>query len=139
MNNLERAKRILREGNYTLALACDDEVITSTERGVKPLLQLLGEGRAVCGASAADRVVGKAAAMLYVLLGVKEVYADVMSELAREVLTAHGIDCYCETVTERIINRSGDGFCPMETAVASVSDPNEALLAIKAKIAQMRK
>lgn len=55
-------------------------MLTSTERGVKPLLQWLDGENSVKGFSAVDKVVGRAAAFLYVLLEVKEVYAGVMSE-----------------------------------------------------------
>lgn len=137
MNDLEHAKSLLEEGNYTLALVKGDEIITSFERGVKPLLDLLEGGKETCGFSAADRVVGKAAALLYVLLGVKAVYANVVSTLAEEVLLGHGIAVKVQTRTERIINRAGNGFCPMETAVENISDPTEAYRAIKAKLATL--
>ena len=137
MNDLEHAKSLLEEGNFTLALVKGDEIITSFERGVRPLLDLLDGGRDLCGFSAADRVVGKAAALLYVLLGVKAVYANVVSTLAEEVLLGHGIAVEAQTRTERIINRAGNGFCPMETAVENISDPTEAYRAIKAKLKEM--
>ncbi len=137
MNDLEHAKSLLEEGDYTFALVKGDEIITSFERGVRPLLDLLDGGRELCGFSAADRVVGKAAALLYVLLGVKAVYANVVSTLAEEVLLGHGIAVEAQTRTERIINRAGNGFCPMETAVENISDPMEAYRAIKAKLATL--
>ncbi len=135
MNDLEHAKSLLEDGSYTLALVKGGETITSYERGVKPLLGLLGGGKDLRGFSAADRVVGKAAAFLYVLLGVQTVYANVISTLAEGVLRGHGIAVGAQTRTERILNRAGDGFCPMETAVENISDPTEAYRAIKAKLA----
>lgn len=139
MNDLARAKSLLREGGYTLVAVNGEETLASTERGVKPLLMLLGEGKNLVGFSAADRVVGKAAAFLYVLLGVKEVYADVLSTLAEGVLRGHGIAVSCQTRTERIVNRAGDGLCPMESAVADIDDAQEALSAIRAPMVRMQK
>ena len=138
MNDLEHAKSLLQEGSFTLALVKREETITSYERGVKPLLTLLDEGKDLSGYSSADRVVGKAAAFLYVLLGVKAVYADVLSTLAEGVLRGHGIAVEALTRTERIFNRAKNGFCPMETAVENISDPQSALLAIKAKLKEMK-
>lgn len=138
MNNLQRAKTLLT-GDCTCAVVGDGQEFVSLCSGVAPLLQLLEEGRDVSNHSAADRVVGKAAALLYVLLGVSEVYADVMSAAAQEVFRSHGIACSCETLTERIEGRAGDGFCPMETAVWDISDPAEGLHAIRQKLAEMRK
>ena len=138
MNDLEHAKSLLEDGSYTLALVKGGETITSYERGVKPLLGLLDEGKDLRGFSAADRVVGKAAAFLYVLLGVQTVYANVISTLAEGVLRGHGIAVEAQTRTERILNRAGDGFCPMETAVENISVPTEAYRAIKAKLKEMK-
>lgn len=67
------------------------------------------------GALIADKVVGKGAAALMICGGVKEVYADVMSRPARELLQAHGVQVTCQTETDRIVNRRGDGLCPVET------------------------
>ena len=43
------------------------------------------------GFAAADRVVGRAAAFLYVLLGAGEIYAGVMSDTAADVLERFGV------------------------------------------------
>ena len=69
-NDLKKAIDILNSGQYTCVLCKDNEIHISTERGVKPLLEWLESGIALKGFSAADKVVGKAAAFLYVLLGV---------------------------------------------------------------------
>lgn len=140
MSDLGRAKDLLHEkATRTLVLVRGERVRFFEERGIKPLLALLGEGADVSLWSAADRVVGRAAAFLYVLLGIKELYADVVSELAMGVLRGHGIHVEAQTVTDRIINRAGDGPCPMESAVENTDDPGEALAAIQAKLASMKK
>ena len=76
--------------------------------------------------SAADKIVGRAAAFLYVLLGVKEVYAEVLSEKARPVFDRYGITVFSGTETEEIINRDKTGICPMEKAVENTENPEEA-------------
>ncbi len=86
MTDLERAKSLLSGSEYTCVLCLDDMTFTSTANGIKPLNWWLRDGCRFEGFSAADRVVGRAAAFLYVLLGVKEVYADVLSESAIGVL-----------------------------------------------------
>ncbi|MBR5527517.1 MAG: DUF1893 domain-containing protein [Clostridia bacterium] len=135
--NLLSAKATLEEQNLTCCLTDGVNVIKSCERGVKPLLQLLDSGTDVSGFSAADKVVGKAAAFLYVLLGVSEVYAFVISQKAADVFEKHGITVYFESCVPAIINRAGDGLCPMETAVGEISDAHIALCAIKEKLAQL--
>lgn len=129
--DMERAIEKLEGGQYTCVLCRGDVMYTSTERGVKPLLGWLDGGVDLKGFSAADKVVGKAAAFLYVLLGVEEVYAHVMSKSAMEVLKEGGIRSQCDLAAQYIINRKGTGRCPMEEAVSEISVPEEALPAIR--------
>lgn len=135
--NLEKAKRILTDGGYTCVICRGEEVHTSTMRGVKPLVDWLNAGTDLRGFSAADKVVGKATAFLYVLLGVKEVHSLVMSAAAFGVLESHGIHASCTRQVPSIINRRGDGPCPFEAAVWEITDPAQALTAIRTKQREM--
>jgi len=116
----------------------DDLVYTTNERGVAPLLNWLDSKLDLTGFSAADRVVGRGAAFLYCLLGVREVYAQVMSHPAAEVLRSHGIGAQADTFVDGIINRKGTGPCPFEAAVLDIRDAREALTAIQNKRRQLR-
>lgn len=136
-NDLTQARGLLDTGDYTCVVCRDGTVHTATERGVKPLLSWLDSGLDLKGFSAADRVVGRATAFLYCLLGVKEVYARVMSRPAADVLASRGIAAQTETLVEGIINRKGTGPCPFEAAVMEIEDAEEALDAIRVKLAQM--
>lgn len=136
MTDIEIAMKEL-EG-HTLALCRDGKVITSDKRGVAPMVDFIREGRELSGYSAADRVVGKAAAALFVKAGIKEVYALTVSESARAFLTANGVAVRWQTLADRIINRAGNGPCPMESAVAGTDDPDEAFDIISAKLDAMR-
>lgn len=136
-HNLTKARALLDSGDYTCVLCRDDAVFTATERGVKPLLNWLDSGLDLQGFSAADRVVGRATAFLYCLLGAKAVYARVMSHPAAEVLTAAGIHNEAGQLVDGIINRRGTGPCPFEAAVMDITDPQDALAAIRKKMEQM--
>lgn len=138
-HNMHKAREFLNTGNYTCVVCRGDTVHTTTLRGVGPLLSWLDSETDLTGFSAADRVVGRGAAFLYCLLGVKEVYAQVMSLPAAEVLRAHNIHADAELFVEGIINRAGDGPCPFEAAVMDILDAREALVAIRAKRAELRK
>ncbi|MBR5273199.1 MAG: DUF1893 domain-containing protein [Clostridia bacterium] len=131
MSNIIKAKEILNSGKYTCVLVDGDSVYTSTERGVKPLLTWLDDVIYLKGYSAADKVVGKAAAFLYVLLGVEEVYASVISKPSVEVFQTYGIKFSYDTLVDAIKNRTDTGFCPMEQAVKDISSPSNALKAVK--------
>ena len=131
MSDLERAKTILQSGAYTCVLCRDDQVHTSTRRGVAPLLALLDTD--VSGFCAADKVVGKATALLYCLLKVRAVHALVISQAALQVLENSGIAVSWDSRVDHIKNRTGDGRCPMEQATEGIDDPQEALVAILRK------
>ena len=133
----QKAISLLGSGSYTCVLHSGGRVFTATERGVKPLVRFLTEGAPVQGFYAADRVVGKATAYLYVLLGVRAVYAKVMSRGAAAVLEKSGIIVMSDSLVDNIINRQGTGICPFEAAVLQIHDPEEAYRAIREKMTQM--
>lgn len=103
------------------------------------MMKLIGEGKALDGYSAADMIVGKAAAMLFVKAGICAVHGKVMSEAASEYLDAHHNPHSYDKLTEQIINRTGDNICPMEAAVANISDPEEGYKALCVKIKEKMK
>ena len=137
--DLQRARLLLDNGNHTCVLCRDDTVYTSDRRGVAPLLGWLDDRTDLRGFSAADRVVGKATAYLYCLLGVKGVFARVMSRPAAQVLGSHGMKASWEVLVDAIENRQKNGSCPMEYATRDCETPEEALAAIRATLAALQK
>lgn len=137
--NIEKAKALLRGGGYTCVLCRAETVYTSRRRGVRPLLDLLDENKDCRGFAAADRVVGAGAAQLYALLGVREVFAEVISEAGLAILRTHGVAVESETIAPYIVNRAGDGVCPIERAVQGIGDPHAALEEIRKTLSLLRK
>lgn len=133
----QKAISLLESGSYTCVICAGSRCFTATDRGVKPLVRFLAEQAPLHGCYAADRVVGKATAYLYVLLGVRAVYAKVMSRSAAAVLEENGIPVMYDTLADNIINRQGTGICPFEAAVLDIHTPEEAYCAIREKMAQM--
>lgn len=136
MTDLDRARAALP--GHTLALCRGGEVVTSDLRGVMPMLGFLREGRDLSGFCAADRVVGRAAAMLFAKAGVHAVHAEVMSDGAAALLAAHGIDASCDVRTAAIENRQKTGLCPMESAVAGIEDIDAGIAAIRRRAEELR-
>ena len=137
MSDLVRAKEELFLGAHTCVLCQGAEIRVSDCRGVKPLVDFYHSGENFCGWSAADKVVGKATAYLYVLLEIKNLYAAVVSRKAIQVLTEAGIYVECGEVVDYIINRRGDGMCPFEAAVSDAKTPTDAYAIIVEKMRQM--
>lgn len=88
------AKKLMEEDRYTCVICGEGITYFSEESGVRPLMQWTAEKTNVKGCCAADKIVGKAAALLYVGLGVREVYASVMSRRGEETLKKHGIEAF---------------------------------------------
>lgn len=138
MTDLEKAKNILINNNNTCVLVLGDAVYSSSERGVKPLLDFLDSKTNFRGFSAADKTIGAGAAHLYLLLGVKTVWAKVISQSALDILKSKNIKTEYETLVPYIINRRGDGMCPIEKAVKDITNSNEALNAINATLEDLK-
>ncbi len=137
MNNLEKAKDILKNQNKTCVLCNGSTVYTSEKNGISPMLEFLNDKTELKGFSAADKIIGKAAALLFVKSGVTEVFGEVMSRAAVLVLSENGIKYSYDMLTEIIINRSGDGICPMEKTVEDIDNPDEADAALREKLHQL--
>ena len=110
MTDIEKAKEAL--GTHSIALCKNGKVITSDKRGVAPLAEFIWCSTDISGFSAADRVVGKAAAMLMIKAGITEVFALTISENAERLLKSHGVQVSFMTRAGRIMNRDKTGACP---------------------------
>lgn len=137
--DFETKKELLLQEGYTCVMFRDLKVYTTKERGVNPLLQWLDSAESFQGFYSVDKVVGKAAAYLYVLLGISAVYALVVSEAALGVFERFGLEVSYEEKVTVIRNRDNTGFCPMEQSVWDVEDPEIALVAIRKKLEELRK
>ena len=123
VNELERALALLTEGTHTCVLCKNGQLMTSDRRGIAPLLSWLEQGDCLQNASVADKIIGKAAAMLLILGGAKAVYGQVMTHTARDLLEKAGMETAYGDLVQTIINRKGDGPCPMELAVRDLTEP----------------
>ncbi len=125
MTDSEKAKELLEKGNYTLVLVSKDQIETDSLRGVHPLLNRMGKDYS--SYSAADKVIGKGAAFLYILLKIKNVSCHIISKPALEIFRHYGIHVDYEKLVEHIHNHQKDGYCPVEEATSLVETPEEAL------------
>ena len=138
MDNREKAKEILYREGYTCVFHNGEDSYTSTRRGVAPLLQRLDSGKDYSGYSAADKVIGRGAAFLYVLLGIKNIYVKVISRPSLQLLEENGVDVVYDELVEAIRNRDNTGFCPIESCVKGIDTPQNALVRIRERTAQLQ-
>lgn len=123
MLDLSAVKQILLAENFTCVLSDGNEIVTSKERGVKPLVDFILSDKDFSGYVAADKIVGKATALLYANLKISALYAQVTTFDAVEICNKNNIQVEYETLTSKIINRKGDDICPMEKLVLNVESP----------------
>ncbi len=137
MNDLDTAKNLLISGEFTCVICRGELLLTSALRGVKPLVSWYESGVDTLGAYAADKVVGRGAAFLYLLMGVRSVYARLISAPALSLLCENGVVVEYSSCVPNIINRVGDGICPFEAAVLDISEPQAAYVAIRSKMLEL--
>lgn len=140
MTNLELAKQIFESAAYAFVIVRDGQVIaTGTRDGVGELLDAVAQhGDALRGASLADKVVGKAVAMVAVHAGLADVYTPLGSQAAAAVLNANNIPFTAERMVPLIQNKRNDGACPMERLTMPLTEPADAVIALQNFVAQKR-
>lgn len=137
---LHSAIELLHQEDLTCVILGREETLRFRLRGIRPMTDTLqNHPEAICGAYIADRIIGKAAAMLAVAGGAKAVYGEVMSETGLKMLQDHGIEAQYGTLTPAIRNREKTGLCPMEQTVQSLDDPKQALPALLQTLARLTK
>ena len=134
-NNYMNLKEELLDKGYSIIAS---NGYHSNDSGIKPVLMPMNDDiHLFKGLSVADRIIGKASAMLLALSGVSYVYAHVLSEAGRQILEKYGIEYEYGELAEYIVNRKGDGMCPMEMTVKDIDDLEEAYAALKDKVASL--
>jgi hypothetical protein len=137
---IEELKEYLNKDDVVCALSTGDQVITSNLKGVRPWLKWLRECPELLeGAMVADKVVGKAAAMLMVVSKIKTVYTPLISEQALVYLDTQTLDVHYDGTVPYITNNDQSGLCPMETTVLNVTDANEGHRLLMAQVAELMK
>lgn len=120
------------DGCRGVARSGDGRLAVFAHSGVADLFALVTDNPSFLdGASVADRVIGRGAALLLVLGRVAHVYARVISTGALGVLRDAGVDVSYGTLVPHIINRAGTGVCPVEQLTAGTDSSEEAYALIK--------
>jgi hypothetical protein len=134
MSDLDMAKSRLYGEDLTLAVVKNGEVVFETvSHRISGFLGAIEQlGVRLEGASVADRVAGKAVALLCVYAGISEVYTEVLSRKAKVVFEENGIHHEWNELVDNILDLNKSGVCPFEKAAADISDPKAAYKAFKA-------
>lgn len=127
MDCLETARRMLKEQSFSLVIVKPGILVHATRKyGVIGLVEAIENyGVELSGAAAADRIVGRAAAMLCLYANIAAVYAEVISRKALNVLSEKNVKVEYETLVPEILNRMKNDVCPFEKLIADCSKEEE--------------
>jgi len=133
VDDLTLAKQALLNSDLSLVLAKNGKLLfKSKSHGVSDLLTMIHDlGQLTEGASLADSIVGRAAALLCLYSKIVAVYGETMSEGGAYVLQGNGVRYEYGKLVPKILNRRKDDICPFEKAVSGVVDPALALERLK--------
>jgi hypothetical protein len=134
MNDLEIAKTQLHRKELTLSIVKNGEVLFETRShrisGFLGAIEKLGA--VLESVAVADRVAGKAIALLCVYAKISAVYAEVLSEKAKAVFEENGIRHEWKELVKHVLDLNKSSVCPFEKAAVEISDPKDAYKAFKA-------
>lgn len=133
MNDLEKAKEIFEKENCTLVLVKGESIIKSKEHGLSKLVELIDKDEDLTDYSVCDNVCGRAASFLYVLLEVKEVYANTMAKLSIQILDRAEIKYSANAFVETLLDSENKND-KMELAVLRSGTPLKAFEDIKKEL-----
>ena len=124
MTNLEKVKNILLEKNASLVVCYKNgEIKEYYQDRIKDIKAILIQDENLLkDAIIADKVIGKVAASILAVAGVKEIYADVISKFAIPVLEENSIKYEYNKKVEYIKNKDNTGMCPMENKYKDQTD-----------------
>ncbi|WMJ77889.1 MULTISPECIES: DUF1893 domain-containing protein [unclassified Sedimentibacter] len=133
MKDITIASELLEKDNLTLVIIKNGKtVFSSRNKGIEPLYTAVMEHKLELeGSSVADRVTGKAAAMICKYAAVKELKTGLISDNAIKVLKETNIIYEYETRTSFIKNRDKTGMCPIETLSLDTKNSIELLKKIE--------
>ncbi len=141
MKDIELAKNLLDNDDKAIVIVKDGKVIfTSEGRGIKPIYTALNEFKEELeGSSVADKVIGKAAAMICKHAGIKELSTKLISKEAVNVLKNTSIVYEYDKLVPYIKNRDQSGMCPVETLSIETNNIDDLLLKISIFIERINK
>lgn len=126
MTNIDIVKEKLYDSNASLVVLYQNGICKEYyNRRIEDIVAILLENKdALKGAIIADKVIGKVAGSVLAVAGIKELYADIISEFAIPVLDKNGIKYEYNNKVDFIQNNDKTGMCPMENKFKDENDLN---------------
>jgi hypothetical protein len=140
MQDIDLAKKQLYDEDLTLAIVKNGKLLYQTDShrisGFIYAIETLDTQ--LNGASVADKVAGKALALLCVYSGISQVYAEVLSRKAQALFEENSIVFQYKQLVDNVLDVNKAGVCPFEKAAADVSDPKASYGVFKMLLEKMK-
>jgi len=134
---LALAVSVLRDRSASFVFVRDGRVLAVGEgSGIAPLVHALDRFKpaGLEGASLADKIIGRAAALIAVYGGVRAVHGEFMSRAAMDELARHGITFTYGVEIPSVLNQRGTHLCPFEELVAGAPSPAAAVQRLRTAV-----
>ena len=132
MTDLQLAKQKLHSDSLAFVIVKAGAVLrTGTRDGIGELIEAIDAlGEQTHGAALADKIAGKAVAMVARLAQMCALYSPLMSQAACDALTRDHIAFEYDRLVPLILNKRSDGPCPMERLTLPIDEPRAAVSAL---------
>jgi len=128
MSDIDIAVSLLQSEEISIIFIKNKEVLyKSSYHGIRPFVDAINNcGSVLKGSSVADRIIGKASALLCIYTGVIHLYGSIISSDAMIILDHNKIPYKYGKAVQKITNRCGTDLCPFEKVVLGIDDPENA-------------
>ncbi len=133
MNDKELAINKLKESDYTLVIVKDNKVVyKSKKESVGSIVGLLENDPEILeNAIVADKIIGRAVAMVCDYSSVKYCFGKIVSNGAVDIFEKRNLKYDAELIVKAIKNRDNTDLCPIEKLTLDVDDSKEGIKRIK--------
>ncbi len=123
--NTDICREILHRENLTCVIADENEIVLKSDRkAILPMLDILDlyRNHNCRPLYQADKIIGMAAVIIAAECGIREIYADVISEKAFAIAGRKGIRVTYDKKVEMILNQAKTAEGPFEAALHGVDE-----------------
>ena len=133
MTDLELAKQKLHSDSRAFVIVKNGAIMRAgTRDGIGELIEAIDAlGKQARGAALADKIAGKAVAMVARTAQMCAVYSPLMSQAACDALARDQIAFEYDRLVPLILNKRSDGPCPMERLTLPIDEPRAAVSALR--------
>lgn len=137
---MNRYLDVLEKSGNSLMIYKNGELLFKSDLGgIRPHLKAIDEhGGTLEGTLMVDKILGRAAAFLVVYSKAAEAITNIVSTPGKQVLDANHLKFSYREEVLHIKMKNGVIYCPFESMVQGIDDPNEAYAAIVEKMASFK-